>query len=131
MSSDSIDAIVVVDMQDYFLKILPDYIKNDIVSAQLDVLDACDEYDIPVAAVEYDGRDKTISIIIDSIMGLNRYSIMKKTTTDGFFRTPLHDILKEWNAKNLCFMGVYAGCCVKHTARRLVKAMIPIIEMMY
>ncbi len=55
--------------------------------------------------------------IIDELKPIeDREIVVRKTRYDGFYGTPLDDLLRIYNIKNLVIVGTVANICVLHTA---------------
>ncbi len=54
--------------------------------------------------------------IIDELAPEPGDIVVQKTRYDGFYGTPLEDLLRVYNIKNLVIVGTVANICVLHTA---------------
>ena len=54
--------------------------------------------------------------IIDELKPTDRDIVLIKTRYDGFYGTPLDDILRSYGIRNLVITGTVANICVLHTA---------------
>jgi len=54
--------------------------------------------------------------IIDELKPTDKDIVLVKTRYDGFYGTPLDDILRSYGIKNLVITGTVANICVLHTA---------------
>ncbi len=68
--------------------------------------------------------------IVDELKPQPNDVVIQKTRYDGFYGTPLDDLLRIYNIKNLVIVGTVANICVLHTAAsaalRWYKVIIPI-----
>ncbi len=117
MGNNCIDAVVVVDMQDSFLKEHSERLRKRMISAQIDVLDACRRFGTPVVTLEYKGYGRTIGKISRAVKRVDQYSFLKKRFDNGFNEDNLKNELSKLNAQNLLFMGINASACVLYTAQ--------------
>jgi nicotinamidase-related amidase len=108
-------AVVLIDMQPYFIQnTLPaDFAR--MLTAQQRLLRTCTQYEIPVAVVENEGNGCTISLLQEQIRQLPLKERISKRNWNGFLDTNLMETLRSWNSQSLCFSGVYAKECVKET----------------
>lgn len=54
--------------------------------------------------------------IIDELAPSSSDVVIEKTRYDGFYGTPLDDILRSYGVRNVVVVGVVANICVLHTA---------------
>jgi nicotinamidase-related amidase len=54
--------------------------------------------------------------IIDELKPAENDIVLMKTRYDGFYGTPLDDILRSYGLRNLVIVGTVANICVLHTA---------------
>ncbi|MFC1608942.1 isochorismatase family protein [Patescibacteria group bacterium] len=113
--------VVIVDMQEYFLEKLAYDERCFIIGNQKKVLRWCAEKDIPVIALEYRCRGKTIKELSDSFYVINRVESIIKSDDNGFSWTRLNRLLYVWGVEELFLMGINASACVKRTARGAVR----------
>ncbi|MCE4602991.1 MAG: cysteine hydrolase [Desulfurococcales archaeon] len=68
--------------------------------------------------------------IVDELAPKEGDIVVKKTRYDGFYGTPLDDLLRIYGVKNLVVVGTVANICVLHTvasaALRWYKVYVPI-----
>lgn len=68
--------------------------------------------------------------IIDELKPTERDIVVIKTRYDGFYGTPLDDLLKVYGIKNIVVTGTVANICVLHTAAsaalRWYKVIVPV-----
>lgn len=108
-------AVLVIDMQDYFLS----WIDNNtapLISAQQNVLRYAAREDVPVAVLEMKGYGPTVDTILEEAEKVPTYTFIQKTDLSGFRNTDLDKHLQKWKRRTLLLMGLYAGACVRETA---------------
>jgi nicotinamidase-related amidase len=127
-------ALVIVDMQDYFVarggtkdrgdnpKIL-----SDIFGNQKKMIDAAKRNHLPILLVEYASFGATNQELLEYI---GEYSpvITVMKSTDGLFDSrnvsvqAARDVLASWSATDLIVMGANGGACVERTIRGALHA---------
>ncbi len=112
-------AVIIVDMQDFFLKNFKSDIRNKLIANQIKVIDFYLKNKTPFVLLEYRCRGifrgKVIKEIDQRIKGVNREYIVKENNS-GFTNTKLDEILKKWGIRNIVLMGINANGCVQDTA---------------
>jgi nicotinamidase-related amidase len=112
-------AVILVDMQDFFLKNFLPSAKKTLIENQLRVIDICVKKKIPFIILEYKCRGvfrgSLIGGLDKKIQNAHKEVIVKEHNS-GFTKTKLHSILKELRVKKLLIMGVNANGCVQDTA---------------
>jgi len=109
-------AVVVIDMQDNFLKKLPSGKKEELIASQIDILNSCAKYAIPTAIIEYNKQENTVQEIQDAVQKIPQKGYFIKHHNDSFKDRIFTQRLKEWGVNTLLLMGVNAGACVYDTA---------------
>jgi len=108
--------LIIVDMQNAFLKNMSTKNKKSLISNQISIINSCIEKNIPVIELEYDclgmKTGKTVSELHKLYTPLQ--TIIKKNN-GGFTNTTLDIFLKEINAKEVILIGVNANGCVQDT----------------
>jgi len=108
--------IVIVDMQEHYLKhIKPEQVKR-LVENQSRVLKLAAQNNLDVAVLEGVDHPATIEPLqrlISQIEGAYYYA---KPGMDGFENPRFEKRVKSWDKRNLFFMGVYASWCLSVTA---------------
>lgn len=92
---------------------------NDMIAAQLEVLEYFRRNDIPAICVEllhHSISDVTISQIQRGINNVSRNNLILKRLSSGFSNPQLEEILTQWAITDLIIMGFNAVGCVKETA---------------
>lgn len=109
-------AVLLVDMQPPFVKRIRMEDRRRIISAQEKVLDYCIQHDLPVAVIEMNGCGGTINPLDSIVDGIPRHGFVAKGTINAFTDSVLLQQLRKWEASSVYLMGIYASCCVRHTA---------------
>lgn len=111
-------AIVVVDMQDVFLRKLNAGVRRELISNQIRLFDFAVRKQLPVIILEYSDkgltRGQTINQIRESIYNQELFTVVKNSNS-GFRETDLDAKLKENNIGKLIIVGVNANGCVQDT----------------
>lgn len=112
-------AVIVVDMQDFFLQHFNNSIRNTLIENQLKVLDLCAKHNIPLVIVEYKAggkmRGSTTHKINQRIKTIPHKLIIKENNS-AFTKTDLDKTLQSFNVKEVFIMGINANACVQDTA---------------
>ncbi len=112
-------AVILVDMQDFFLKNFLPSIKKNLIENQLRVIDICVKKKIPFIILEYKCRGvfrgSLIQDLDKKIQNVHKEVVVKEHNS-GFTKTKLDSILKQLRVKKLLIMGVNANGCVQDTA---------------
>lgn len=112
-------ALILVDMQDFFLKNFSPVIKRNLITRQGYVIDLCIRKNVPLIVLEYKAggidRGKTTPALEQKIRKAKQEIIIKENNS-GFTKTTLHEILKGLGIKEIVLMGVNANGCVQDTA---------------
>ena len=116
-------AVMLVDMQEDFVKHLRRGEADRIIPNQLAILKRCRELSIPVVVLELRVKEfgKTIKILMDEISKNPSKWVIEKDFDDGFYLTNLDSSLKYLNIKKIFIMGINADFCVRDTARTAIK----------
>lgn len=109
-------AVILVDMQDFFLKKVTKGNRERIIPNQLKVFDFCAKNKIPLIVLEYKKRGDTTKILREKIQKLPHTRTISKEHNSGFRGTDLVEILVEMKVKNILLMGINASGCVQDTA---------------
>lgn len=112
-------AVILVDMQETFVKNLRDGEADRIIPKQLEVLNYCNQFDIPVVVLEMRRWEfgETIDVLITEARKNFKFHLIGKVYDDGFESTKLHTHLKKLGIKKVFLMGINADFCVIETAR--------------
>lgn len=109
--------VLIIDMQEKFIKDHKDYSIQEKISSQQRLLNACTVLDLPVAVLEYESNGETIPQITDYALKVPKNKFIIKIWDDGFHKTDLAHLLAEWGVNHLILAGINSGVCVKETAR--------------
>lgn len=111
-------AIVVVDMQDVFLRELNARVRSELINNQSRLFDLAFKKHIPVIVLEYGKngltRGQTIKQIREGAHNQILFTIIKNSNS-GFKETDLDLRLKAHNINKLIVVGVNANGCVQDT----------------
>lgn len=113
-------AIIIIDMQDFFLKNFMKEIPPILIKNQLSVIDICISKKIPLIVLEYKCRGifrgETTKQLNNKIKNIPHSKVLIKENNSGFTDTNLSEILGNIKCKKLLLMGVNANGCVQDTA---------------
>jgi nicotinamidase-related amidase len=89
---------------------------NDLISAQLKLIQWARARKMPVLLFEFEGKGKTDQKILNALAGHN-FKVVQKTTDDGFSSYNKNlagtlSTLKNWKIKKLIVSGINGGSCV-------------------
>ena len=111
---------LLIDMQDYYVRLLTKATQEGIIAQQIRVIRTCAEKNVPLVVLEYRGCGRTIPILLDEIARVPRVITIAKSHNDGFRGTRLHKVLRRFGAVELALMGINASSCVRDTAKSAV-----------
>ena len=115
-------AVLLIDMQKYFLNVIPFFRKRKMISEQIKILQICAKYDILLVIIEMNRHgEETVDVLKNETKKVPRVSAIRKENPSAFKNTKLNRYLKRRGIKNLILMGVYADECVKSTAMDAIK----------
>lgn len=114
--------VVIVDMQYDFLTPFKLKQQKELLKNHQSLIKLCNQKDIPIVIIEYEGRGPIHQRLLSSLSPLQRYKFLEKNTNSGFRKfngkaSQLNSILREWNLDHICITGIEAGCCVLATAK--------------
>ena len=109
-------AVVLVDMQDFFLEKFDKEKVKELILNQNKVLELCGVNKIPLIVLEYRGRGKTISALQKCIKKITDVCVVIKENNSGFRDTNLDKLLKNKGVKKIILMGINGSGCVQDTA---------------
>jgi len=109
--------LIIVDMQNIFLKNMSSKNKKILIQNQLSVIKACVKKKIPVIELEYDVVGMTKAKTISKLHNLYKpiYTVVKKDN-GGFTNTDLEDTLIKMKVREIILIGINANGCVQDTA---------------
>lgn len=114
-------AVLLIDMQETFVKNMRIGRAPLIIERQIQILRHCAQVDIPVAVLEFSLKGRTISVLRKTLHTVPRVRVFKKRTDSGFENKNLKKQLEDWQVQNLILMGINAQFCVKATAQDALK----------
>jgi len=114
ISLDSL-AVVIIDMQNYFLDQLSLDDREDLVEQQKSLLKYCQREGIKVFVLEYQGLGETTEELKTELANLSEIEYIQKPHDGAFEETHLDQRLKAEGLTHLLLSGVTAGACVKQT----------------
>ncbi|MGC9311020.1 MAG: cysteine hydrolase family protein [Candidatus Aenigmatarchaeota archaeon] len=105
--------VIIVDMQENFLRPLEPLRAEMLVGNQLRLLGYCADYDLPVAVLEYSGEGPTQREILEAVGRVPRSEyFIRNGFNSGFLNTCLPQTLKSWGVETVIISGVNAHACV-------------------
>lgn len=112
-------AVLVVDMQAFFLGNLDLTVRRELVQHQWEVVDFYQRRDVPIIGVEMElgqkiKNQRTIPILRRYMTG----DQIRKKTRDAFLETELEERLDQSHCRDLIVMGLYRSECVAATIER-------------
>lgn len=117
-------AVLMIDMQDFFLKNLDDESRSVLVRNQGEVLDFCLKKNVPVFVFEYKAggvlRGPTTKVLLEKLKRLSQRVIVKDNNS-AFVGTKLEELLKESKVKTILLLGINANGCVQDTAMGAIR----------
>ena len=112
-------AVIIVDMQDFFLKNFDVDVRKTLIKNQLKVLGICAERKLPLIVLEFKCRGifrgETTNALKQKIKNIPHIKIIKENNS-GFTQTNLDKILRDAKCKKIFIMGINANACVQDTA---------------
>lgn len=110
-------ALVIVDMQNFFLKNSINKDVDSVINNQRKVIDFFNKNNSPIVFLEYQDEKNSRGCVLPvlSKKAKNKYTI-KKLSNGGFTNTDLNKILKDLKIKKIVLVGINANGCVQDTA---------------
>ena len=111
-------AVLVIDMQDFFLDKFRPEKRRALIEQQSKVIDFCSKHQIAIILLEYKDRGQTTASLRHILKkGTNvNVEIITKDSNGGFTNTDLDEVLKHKNVKNIVLMGINGSGCIQDTA---------------
>ncbi|MES2471120.1 MAG: isochorismatase family cysteine hydrolase [Patescibacteria group bacterium] len=109
-------AVLIIDMQDFFLKHIDQTIREEMIANQGKVIERCVESQIPIILVQYKDRGDITDALQAKLKDVPNVTLVIKEHNSGFRDTTLGDVLIEKKIKKLGLMGINATGCVQDTA---------------
>ena len=117
-------AVIIVDMQEFFLKNFAPTVRNELVNNQGKFIELCVKNKLPFIVLEYKckGIDKveTIPRLLKKIKNVYKEIIIKENNS-GFTKTGLDKTLKELGIEEIILLGINAHACIQDTAISALK----------
>ncbi|MBM3200209.1 cysteine hydrolase [Candidatus Woesearchaeota archaeon] len=115
-------AVLVIDMQDYWLSEVDEKEIEKELPYHLEVLEYCAKNNITVFVIEYKTCGQTTPYLDNKLRDMHKKEYIKKSARSAFQNTGLEAKLKSQGIDTLVLMGVYASHCVKDTAESALDA---------
>ena len=109
-------AVLLIDMQDYFLQHHHRDDQKMLLSAHERVLDLCHDKSLPVAVLEYANHGSTTDYLREKVECLPQRETFTKSSDSAFVGTTLHHYLCSLDISDVVLLGINAEVCVKCTA---------------
>jgi nicotinamidase-related amidase len=114
-------AVLIIDMQDFFLAKFQPERKERLILNQLKVVDICITRNIPIIVIEFKDRGETIASLSNSLKSVSTTFVITKEFNSGFRGTNLDEILRQRQVEEIVLMGINASGCVQDTAISALK----------
>ncbi len=114
-------AVVLVDMQPEFTDNLQEDVFDSIISAQLEIVESCTKFDVPVIVLEFKGCSCTVPELSKPLRSVPRLSVIEKKDDDGFTNRLLSRTLCSYGSKRILLTGINASVCVLKTAKSALR----------
>ena len=113
-------AIIIIDMQQFFLDKFLKNIQNELIANQIKIIDKYHKLNTPIILVEYKAgginRGPTVSALKSKI-NKDLSGVIIKESNSSFTKTELNKLLQSLKINNLILMGINANACVQDTAK--------------
>lgn len=110
-------ALIIIDMQNFFLKHMSPKNKKTLIEKQLTVIRACRKANLPIIALEYACLGIPRGHIVAKLHEASRPQVtIVKQKNGGFTQTNLDQILKDWGVGEVVLIGINGSGCVQDTA---------------
>jgi len=114
-------AVLMIDMQENFLRMLDEKTREELVEEQIFVLNSCALEDIPVLSItNVYGNDEQNEIFY-AIRKVPRQIHLKKSLPDAFTEEEFRNNLRRFKPDYVYLMGLFSGMCVKSTAEGAIR----------
>ena len=111
-------ALIIVDMQEFFLQHFTLEIKKELIKNQLKFIEFCKAQNISIILTEYKCRNifrgEIITQIQRKIRGLVKGKVIKLHNS-GFTKTDLDKQLKNLGVREIIIIGINGNACVQDT----------------
>jgi nicotinamidase-related amidase len=119
--------LVIVDMQDFFLKKFEQNKVSLLIKNQVKLLRYCSKNKIPVFVLEYNKRGTTTKPLKVYLQKLKIVNIIVKNSNSGFRDTNLEELLSKLKINRIILAGINGSGCVQDTAIGALKRGLKII----
>lgn len=109
-------AVLLIDMQDYFLQRHHREDQKMLLSAHRCVLDFCREVSLPVAVLEYANHGSTTDYLREKVGRISNCETFVKANDNAFSGTDLNRYLYSLEISDVVLLGINAEACVQATA---------------
>lgn len=109
-------AVLLIDMQDRFLKDLSEKTREILIEEQINLIDDCSRMKVPIIVLEFKSFGKTIPKLASEIGKLKEVTVIEKDFNSGFEETNLDLVIKRLGVQRLVLTGINASFCVRSTA---------------
>jgi nicotinamidase-related amidase len=112
-------ALIIIDMQDFFLKKFVSNIKKSLVRNQGVLIDLCVKKNIPIIILEYKCKGILRGKTISQLKKKTKYALKEviiKENNSGFTNTRLDIVLKDLKINEVILAGINANGCIQDTA---------------
>ena len=113
-------AVLIIDMQQFFLKRFDKVIRDELILNHIKFLQFCLKNKMPVITTEYKCRGIFRGHLIpqlEKMIKKNLIASIIKESNSGFVDTNLHTILEKLKIQKIIIIGVNANACVQDTAK--------------
>ena len=116
-------AVILIGMQESFIKKLKQGEADRIITNQLTVLNLCRQLGVPVVVLEIkkEMHGETAEVLMNEARKNARFLSIDSEHNDSFSGTGLDLHLKHLEAEELLLMGIYDYACIKYTAETAIK----------
>lgn len=117
-------AVLIIDMQKYFLQQLPNKVKNELLAHQMHILAFCKKNKIPVIFAKLENDTVSIGAIDTVLMNATKdlvCTVVNKRNNSAFTNTDLDTKLKQNKVSRLLVMGLNANACIQDTVIAALK----------
>ena len=112
-------ALIIIDMQDFFLKKFVSNIKKSLVRNQGVLIDLCVKKNIPIIILEYKCKGILRGKTISQLKKKTKYALKEviiKENNSGFTNTRLDIVLKDLKINEVILAGINSNGCIQDTA---------------
>lgn len=114
-------AVIIVDMQSYYVGELSEHDKNVIITEQIRLIEKSSQLGRPVIVLEMDTKSATITELKNKLADLEKHFEILKPDSDGFCNHELEFMLRRLSVTHLIITGINASFCVLATAKSALR----------